>query len=235
MLYDNSITQLYSARTQLPPDTLITAHAKTYMEGFNNSPWDIYEYNLTLQKAQKELYFLIHTIIKERGACLSIALDGVPVGFTLVTDMSIFNRRLEQVVGFKRLPKDFVNPGDYLEKVSRKIWTPFHDFHKVGYIAVIAVDKHYRGKGLGKKLIKDSLEYFSEHQKCSALAWSINPAMIKIFRDLEFTRITGLGKDGEGIDLLVQGKVWYPILERPKKRPLQKENKITAEHWLKSL
>jgi GNAT superfamily N-acetyltransferase len=230
-----STVKVFTAKTVSPPDALIDIYSMVYMEGFNNPPWDIYEYNLTPQKAQKELNRLISIVIKSNGAFLSIMFDGSPAGFTLITDMSIFSRQLEQVVEFRRLPKDFINPSEYLKKLSETIETSIADFFKVGYVAIIAVDKQYRGRGLGRNLMKRSLEYFREQQKYSAWAWSINPAMIKIFQDLGCRRVPNLGQGGEGIDLLVQGNVWYPTLEHPKREISSKGDQIIAEHWLKSV
>ena len=230
-----STVELFTAKTVSPPDALIEIYSMVYLEAFNNPPWDIYEYKLTPQKAQKELHRLISIITKSNGAFLSITFDGSPAGFTLITDMNLFIHRLEQVIEFKKLPKDFINPSEYLKNPSEAIETSIADFSQVGYVALIAVNKQYRGKGLGRNLIERSLEYFREQQKYSALAWSVNPPMIKIFQDLGYRRVPNLGQGGEGIDLLLKGNIWYPTLELPKGKVSVKVRQIIAEHWLKTV
>ncbi len=240
---------IFAGQTKWPSENTINRHAVFYMVAFNDPPWDVYEWNITPKGARKEYTKLVSTVLKTGGALISfdarrgtvnhegrgfINYELTPVGFNVVTHMSVFLQRLEEVDRFRRLPKDFRSPKQYFDTLSKIIGIPTSKFGEVGYLADVVVDAAYRKGGYGKELVKASLEYLRDSGKQYVLAWSVNPVMGKILQQQGFERITGIGDSGEGIDFLVHGGVWYPTLDIPAKgRTTLEGTPVVAEHYFK--
>lgn len=226
---------IFTRQTVLPSAAMIDSHATNYMIGFNSKPWDIYEWNLSPQKARQEFTKLVFTVLKVGGAFLCLESDGRPVGFNIVIDMSIFVQRLKEVERFKRLPKDFISPKHYFETISKIIGISTSKFSRIGYLADVVVDAAYRRRGYGQALLTASLDYLNNTGKDYALAWSINPTAMQILRQEGFEYMVGIGDHGEGIDFLAQGNVWYPTLDLPAKERVAADKHIVAKHFIKKI
>jgi ribosomal protein S18 acetylase RimI-like enzyme len=210
-------------------------HAKTYREGFNNKPWDVYGWNLSAEKAEKELTKLVSVVLKTGGALLSLHYKGIPAAFNIATGAGIFVNRLKEVSKFKRLPNNFNNPHPYFETLSKLLKVDFPEFENIGYLADIAVNSKYRGKGFASALLRTSQEYLRNNGKESVLAWTVNPVVKTMLKDAGFRRIRGLGEHGEGMDFLIRGKIWYPTLDIPIAGAGLTPIQVVAEHYFKKL
>jgi ribosomal protein S18 acetylase RimI-like enzyme len=224
--------QIFTRKTIPPSELLLNKHSRTFMQGFNKPPWDVYEWKYTPEKAAKEFAKIIFTVLKGEGALLSLEYNGEPAGFNIVTDLGIFVQRLGEVEKFKRLPQDFKNPRQYFISLSKLINIPESGFGKVGYMADVVVDSALAGRGFGKSLAKAAIEYLKSTGRQDILAWTVNPVMAGILKNDGFNHIDGIGDKGEGIDFLVQGKVWYPTLDLPAKgRTTLAGMPVIAEHY----
>lgn len=243
--------KIFTDETIPPPENIINSNALAYMEGFNASPWDIYEWNITPERAKNELKKLVSTVLKTHGGFISLEIcvagnnneelgnnesKWKPAGFCVVVDMGSLVQRLSEVERFKRLPKDFKSPKQYFGTLSKILGLPVSEFREISYMADIVVNAAYRGKGYGELIARESLEYSRNIGRKYALAWSVNPVSVRMLQKEGFKQIIGIGEMGEGIDFLVQGKVWYPSLDIPAKgRKTAKGNQIIAEHYIKKL
>ena len=235
MPFNGKIT-VYTQKTGLPSEALLEKHARIYMDGFNSAPWDIYGWNMSPEKAKREFSKLVSVVLKTGGVLLSLENEGIAAGFCISTGMSIFIKRQEQVLQFKRLPKDYINPEKYLIKLRNKIGINVSGWHKVGYLADLIIDSKLRGHNYGKTLVEGSLEYLKNKNMRFALGWSVNPVMSHILKSAGFKRIPEIGDGGEGIDFLLQGRVWYPTLDIPIQNKSKIEIKhLEAEHYIKRL
>jgi ribosomal protein S18 acetylase RimI-like enzyme len=233
----NGRMRIFTGQTTPPAKDTLKGHSKIYMEAFNGPPWDVYDWRIfPEEKGLNEFTKIVSTIFAEGGSLISLETDGNPIGFNIITDLSIFVKRLTEVESFKRLPRNFKNPQKYLQKLSGLINTPVSDFVRVGYLADICVDKRYRGQGYGKALVDAGLKYLVSAHKQSVVAWSINPSMEKILSGNGFKPIVGIGQDGDGIDFCVHGKVWYPTLSvPPKRRKTTVDIKVAANHYFRNI
>ncbi len=225
--------RIFTHLTRPPSDNLLNQYAGLYMSGFNQAPWDVYEYKYTVAKARKEFNQLVSAALDSGGALISLMYRRRPVGFSIVHGLDLFIRELKKIEGRKRLPSNFKNPGPYFEALSQLLKVPLGEFETIGSIADIVVDERYRGKGYGNKLTISSLKFLKEDGKKYALAWTVNPVMANILSEIDFKRIYGIGDQGEGIDFTVHAGAWYPTLVLPAKRKvIQSGGPIAAQHYL---
>ncbi len=233
-LPDGSIIRFFAFEPPVP-QYLVEAYSRLYMEGFNNPPWDIYEYNITPVSVVNEFNILLNISLKSGGALLSLEDRGVPAGFGLVNNMNMFIRRLAQVKKFRRLPAKYIDPESYFQTLAEKTSTPLDKFDQIGYLADSVVGNKFRGRGFGKEILIASIEYLASIKKSAAFGWTTNPKMGHLLEENGFSRIDGIGDRGEGIDILIQGKVWYPTLVVPAKDKIPESRPVKAEHYFKRL
>ena len=228
--------RIFTNNTKPPSKTLLNRSAMIFMAGFNNAPWDIYGFNYTAERAEREFTVLASMVINSYGALISLTHGRTPAGFSVVTCLDIFLRELKKVAGCKRLPRDYKSPDQYFETLSQIIGVPLDKFGTIGYIADVALDNQFQGKGYGKILIKSSLKYLKDSGKKYALAWTVNPMMAGILSKEGFKYIHGIGHKGEGVDCLVDNGIWFPTLVTPPKNTIKQPTKsAAARHYLKEL
>jgi GNAT superfamily N-acetyltransferase len=212
----------------------LNACAMLYMSGFNESPWDVYNYSFTAKSARNEFTRLASAVLNSGGALILLSDQGITAGFSIVTNLGIFVKELKNIDEYRRLPKKYHNPGQYFDILSELLKIPLGKFETIGYIADVVVDKKYRGQGYGRVLIRSSLEYLKSTGVKCALAWTVNSAMTNIMSKEGFERIDGIGLKGEGIDFTVRNGVWYPTLVIPAKE-IQAATSVIAQHYFKRL
>ncbi len=226
---------IFTEQTTQPSKSMLDRLSLIYMVGFNNKPWDVYEWNISPERARKEFTKLVTTVLKAGGTFISFEHRGTPVGFNIITDMGVFVQRLEEVEGFKRLPKEFRSPKQYLETLSKSIRIPISNFGRIGYIADVVVDVSHRGRGYGRALIEASLKYLKDTGRYYVLAWSVNAVVYNILQQKGFEIIDEIGDKGEGIDFLVHNRVWYPTLDLPARERNTAGELVFARHYIKKL
>jgi len=200
----------------LPPGILADC-AAFFMSGFNEPPWDVYEYNFTPESARKELSGLISAILESAGAFVILREDRKAAGFSVVTDLGFVLQELKKVDKRKNLPRDFHHPAHYFDNLSQLLNISFEDFNTIGYLADVVVDQKQRGKGYATALIRSSLDYLAGTGKRHALAWTVNPAIVHVLDKLDFRPVPRIGLEGEGIDFTLKNGVLYPTLVYPHK------------------
>jgi ribosomal protein S18 acetylase RimI-like enzyme len=227
---------VFTHLTRPPIENLLNRCARIYMEGFNQAPWDIYEYNYTAGKAREEFAELASTVLSSGGALISIMHRGRPAGFSVVTSLDLFVREIKKVKEYPVLPPEYKNLGPYFKKLSQLLKISLGEFETIGYVVDVVVDTRYRGKGYGKELILTSLKYLKDDGKKFAMAWTVNPAMANILSQVDFKLINGIGHKGEGIDFTVRNREWFPTLVLPARRKtFQKIAPVVAQHYFKVL
>jgi ribosomal protein S18 acetylase RimI-like enzyme len=219
-----------------PSENLLSKYARLYMSGFNQAPWDIYEYKYTAERARDEFRSLVFIVLSSGGALISLECGGKPAGFSVVTSLDVFERQLKELEGYPKLPPNIEHPGQYLETLSQLLKISQDEFKIIGYIADVVVDVRYRGKGYGKILVLSTLKYLKENEIKCALAWTVNPVMGVILSQEGFRHIDGIGNKGEGLDFTIHNGMWYPIIVMPAKRNIiQAVTPVVAHHYLKLL
>ncbi len=191
--------------------------AASFKSGFNEPPWDVYEYNFTSESARKELSGLISAILESAGAFIILREGGKAAGFSVVTDLGVILQELKKVEKRKYLPAGFHHPAHYFDALSQLLNVSHQEFNMIGYLADVVVDKKYRGKGYATILIRSSLDYLSGAGKQHALAWTVNPAIVNLLGQLDFRPVPQIGLEGEGIDFIFKNDVLYPTLVYPLK------------------
>jgi GNAT superfamily N-acetyltransferase len=191
--------------------------AAFFMSGFNEPPWDVYEYNFTSESARKELSRLISAILESAGAFVILREGKKAAGFSIVTDLGVVLQELKKVEKRKNLPADFHHPAHYFDALSQLLNVSHEEFNTIGYLADVVVDKKHRGKGNATTLIRTSLDYLAGTGKQHALAWTVNPAIVHVLGKLDFQPVPRIGLEGEGIDFTLKNDVLYPTLVYPLK------------------
>jgi ribosomal protein S18 acetylase RimI-like enzyme len=233
---ENGVISIFTENTVLPSDRTLEALADIFMIGFNNPPWDVYEWKYTPEKARKEFKKIILTVLSNKGSFITLEIAEKASGFQILTDLSIFSQRLYQTNNFKKLPRDFNSPYSYLKTISKLIGVETSRFESVAYLADIAVDETCRGKGLSKALLETGLKSLKETGKSHVMAWTVNPIAARILVQAGFNRIPGIGGRGEGIDFLVKGRIWYATLDLPAENRKTIEGKdVISEHYVQKL
>jgi hypothetical protein len=206
------------------------------MTGFNQPPWDVYEFKYTAEKACREFRKIVSVVLDSGGALVSLEWQDEPAGFSVLTSLHLFVRELAKVDNCQKLPPHYKHPGPYLEKLSLKLGISLDHFDTVGYIADIAVDESYRGRGYSRILLRSSLDCLQITGSRSVMAWTVNPAMSKILSQEGFFLIDGIGTQGEGIDFTVYNRQLYPVLDMPPaKKAASYGHEVIALHYLKKI
>jgi hypothetical protein len=216
---DGSIIHFFTSEDPVP-QYLIEAYSRLYMKGFNNPPWDIYEYDITPVSALNEFNILLNISLKSGGALISLEDRSVPAGFGIIANMHMFISRLSRIKKIRHLPVKYVDPESYFHTLAEKISMPLDRFNRIGYLADSVVGHQFRGRGYGTEILIASIDYLG---------------MAHLLEEFGFSRISGIGDRGEGIDILVQGKAWYPTLVVPAKDKISVNRPAKAEHYIKFL
>ena len=228
--------RIFTRNTKSPAKILLNRYAMIFMSGFNNAPWDIYEFNFTPEKAVREFTESVLIAINLGGALITVAQGRTPAGFSIVSSLDSFSQDLKKIAGYKRRPRDYKSPTRYFKTLSQISGVPQDAFGKIGYIEEVAVDRKFQGKGYGKILIQSSIKFLKDKGKKYILAWTVNPIMAGILSGEGFKHIKGIGDKGEGIDCLVDNGIWFPTLViPPKHRIKQPDESIAALHYFKEL
>ncbi len=226
--------RIFTHLTPAPSENLLNKYAGLYMSGFNEAPWDEYEYKYTAEKARKEFTRLVSVALDSGGALIYLTYKGRPAGFSVVTNLGVFVRQLKKAEEYKRCPPNYKNPGRYFDVLSQQLKIPVCEFETVGYIASIVIDVRHRGKGYSKELLASSLKYLKDAGKKSALAWTANSVMVNVLSQAGFKLISGIGDKGEGVDFTAYHGAWYPTLVLPAERKtIQAAAPAVARHFLK--
>jgi len=228
--------RIFTSNKKPAAKTLLNRYAMIFMDGFNNAPWDIYEFNFTPEKAIREFTESVSTAINSNGALISVEQRRTPAGFSIVTGLDSFSQDLKKAAGYKRPPRDYKSPTRYFKKLAQITGVPEDEFGKIGYIEEVAVDSKFQGKGYGNILIQSSIKYLNDQGKKYILAWTVNPIMARILSGEGFKHIKGIGDKGEGIDCLVDNGIWFPTLViPPRQRSKQSTRSAAARHYFKEI
>jgi GNAT superfamily N-acetyltransferase len=227
-----------------PSSDQINEMARMYVAAFNTPPWDIYQWNLNQKRSCQEIIHLVHLMLSSPGALFTLSTTSNPdaeiqrspklVGFNIVVLLDLFVKRLAMVEKFKKIPRDFRSPRDYFHQLSSIFRIPLADFYQIGYLADIVVDSGYRGRGFGTSLLAANLEYLRNAGSSYALAWTINQFSSLMLERHGFQPIAGMGYEGQGLDFLFLGKIWYPTLTFPT-GALKVGESVIAKHYFKKL
>jgi ribosomal protein S18 acetylase RimI-like enzyme len=223
---------VFTSDKRLPSKSLIDRYARLYMAGFNQPPWDIYEYNYTPEKAREEFALLVSTALSSGGALISLRYLGKPAGFSVVIGLDIFYREFQKNKENQKKPPHYHSPSRYFARLAQLLKRPRNEFHHIGYIADVVIDERYRGQGFGNMLISTSVWHLKNIGKKYALAWTVNPAMNAILKHQGFELLEGIGDKGEGIDFTAHQGAWYPTLAQTAK---SKDIQVIALHYIKSM
>jgi ribosomal protein S18 acetylase RimI-like enzyme len=228
--------KIFTNNTKPPSKILLNRLAMIFRAGFNNAPWDIYEFNLTPEKAVSEFTESVSMALNSGGALISATRGRTPAGFSIVASLDFFSQDIIKIAGYKRQPRDYKSPARYFKTLSQILGVPQNDFGTIGYIQDVAVDSRFQGKGCGKILIQSSLKYLRERGKKYILAWTVNPLMAGILAAEGFKLINGIGNRGEGIDCLVDNGILFPTLVIPHRHSTNQISRFTvAQHYVKVL
>jgi ribosomal protein S18 acetylase RimI-like enzyme len=228
--------KIFTNNTKPPSKTLINRLAMIFRAGFNNAPWDIYEFNLTPEKSVSEFTESVSMALNSGGALISVTRGRTPAGFSIVASLDFFSQDINKIAGYIRRPRDYQSPARYFKTLSQILGVPQADFGIIGYIQDVVVDSRFQGKGYGKILIQSSLKHLEDRGKKYVLAWTVNPIMAGILAAEGFKLISGIGDRGEGIDCLVDNGILIPTLVIPHRHRTNQIPKSTAaQHYVKVL
>jgi hypothetical protein len=228
--------KIFTRNARPPSKTLLYKNAMIFKVGFNKPPWDIYEFNSKSEKAKNEFSELVSTVINWGGAFISLKQGGESAGFSVVSSLDLFAQDPMKAARYKSLPGSYKSPARYFERLSQILMIPTDEFGTIGYIADVAVDNKFEGKGFGTLLIKSSLKYLTDSGKKYALAWTVNPIMSRILIKEGFKYLSGIGYKGEGVDGIVDKGTWFPSLVKPRRRLSKEANEsLMARHYVKEL
>jgi hypothetical protein len=226
----------FTCDSKPPSANLLDFYAGLYMTGFNQPPWDVYEFNFTTESACREFRKIVAVVLEHGGALFSLEEREEPAGFSIVTSLDIFVRELGKVKKGQKLPSRYENPGPYLENLARIFKISQDQFNTVGYIADIAVAEPYRGRGFSRIILNSSLIFLKKAGAKLVLAWTVNPAMAKVLSSDGFLLVNGVGGRGEGIDFTLYNRRLYPVLDMPRaKRASPDSAAVTAGHYVQKL
>ena len=227
---------IFTGRSGKPEMSTLDRLSAVYGAGFNEPPWDVYEWNYTPEKARREYFSLVDIILKNNGSLITLEDGKQPAGFLLSVGLGVFVRRLKETEKFKRMPQDFHHPGRYLETLADLFGVPVTGLDSVSYLASIAVDEYCRGRGYSKMLLEAGLDYDVKTGKNFVLGWTVNPRAARSLVSTGFERLPCLGESGEGIDFMFHGRTWYASLDLPAKGRTTAEGRpVIAEHYILKL
>ncbi len=194
--------------------------------------WFPYQWNMSVQESRKEFTKLVAAVLaSSEGRVVTATVKGEPAGFSIVTGMSIFTEsiramkegKLEKVEDYT----DVVRQLKTYEKIADKFNTLLINF---GYFADIAVAKKLEGKGVGKVLVRTSIEEVTGLGKDAAMAWTVNPVMGHLLKTFGAVKVPGIGRTGRGIDFAVQESTGLivPTVSAPE----EGFGKVNAKHYV---
>ncbi|MBN1189050.1 MAG: GNAT family N-acetyltransferase [Dehalococcoidales bacterium] len=224
--------RVFTDLTGPPPLNALNAIAMIYMSGFNEPPWDIYDWNFTPERVVVEVAKLVSTVLSSGGALISLMHQEKPAGFSIVSSLDVFSRRPEKTAKPGELPVNYHDPGEYFRTLSHLLRIPPDKFNTIGYIADIVIDPVHRGQGLSKLLLSSSLKYLKDGVKTCALAWTVNPVMAGALSRTGFALVNGIGDKGEGIDFTLYKGTWHPVLVLPAEHKNNRTESVVARHFL---
>jgi len=216
---------IYSSFKPIPA-AIAAEHARQYALNYSSKPWDIYKLDNMDVLAREKLELISDLLGQKQALLISISKDTQPVGFGFITDMNLFVTALQKKADM--LDDNCNQVTAYLKHITREI-TGSDDMSKIaeiGYIADVVVDEKYHNNGVGKKILRLSLDCFYEEGMKSAIEWTVNPAMSHITLAMGGKLILNVGQEGEALDSFRRDSGVLPFIAKPSSQS------VVAEHYL---